>query len=177
MNCPRCSCQKTRVVDSREGAEGRSVRRRRECEDCEFRFTTFEKIEESLPMIVKKGGQREAFDGSKIMSGLRKACEKRPVSVDQMEDVVKSIEARLLELGDKEVSSKVIGEMLIERLHALDQVAYVRFASVYREFSDVNEFMEALKTLVSGSISPTSPKPEDVLSLVEGVKKRSGKKS
>ncbi len=176
MKCPRCSCQKTRVVDSREGGEGRSVRRRRECEECEFRFTTFERIEESLPMIVKKGGQREAFDGAKVMSGLRKACEKRPVSVDQMEDVVKSIEARLLEIGDKEVPSTVIGEMLIERLHALDQVAYVRFASVYREFSDVNEFMEALKNLVSGSISSTSANPEDVISLVEDVKKRTSKK-
>jgi len=175
MKCPRCDCQKTRVVDSREGGDGRSVRRRRECEECEFRFTTFERIEESLPMIVKKGGQREAFDGAKIMSGLRKACEKRPVSVDQMEGVVRSIEARLLEMGDKEVQSKAIGEMLIESLHALDQVAYVRFASVYREFSDVNEFMEALKNLVSGSITSTPPKPEDVISLVEGVKKRSGK--
>ncbi len=127
------------------------MRRRRECESCTFRFTTFERIEESLPMVIKKGGQREAFDRYKILSGLKKACEKRPVSVLQMEDVVKSIESRLIELGEKEVSSQLIGELLIERLHDLDQVAYVRFASVYREFSDVNEFMEALRSLVGNS--------------------------
>ena len=151
MKCPRCDSQKTRVVDSREGVEGRSVRRRRECESCEFRFTTFERIEDSLPMVVKKGGQRESFDRYKILSGLKKACEKRPVSVMEMEDVVKSIEAKLLELGDKEISSRAIGEMLIEKLHTLDQVAYVRFASVYREFSDVSEFMDTLRQLASAS--------------------------
>jgi transcriptional repressor NrdR len=137
------------VVDSREGVEGRSVRRRRECESCEFRFTTFERIEDSLPMVVKKGGQRESFDRYKILSGLKKACEKRPVSVLDMEDVVKSIEAKLLEGGEKEVSSHIIGEMVIDRLHELDQVAYVRFASVYREFSDVSEFMDALRQLAT----------------------------
>jgi len=149
MDCPRCDSVKTRVVDSREGADRRSVRRRRECENCEFRFTTFERIEDSLPMVIKKGGQRESFDRYKILSGLKKACEKRPVSVVEMEDVVKSVEATLLESGDKEVSSEGIGELVIEKLHKLDQVAYVRFASVYREFSDVGEFMEALRTLVN----------------------------
>ncbi len=148
------------------------MRRRRECEGCEFRFTTFERLEESLPMIVKKTGQRESFDSAKIMGGLKKACEKRPVSVDQMEDVVRSIEARLLESGEKEIDSTVVGEMLIERLHSLDQVAYVRFASVYRDFSDVNEFMEALKNLVSGSLGKNSAvSAESVISLV-GAKKR-----
>lgn len=152
MKCPRCDSGKTRVVDSREGVEGRSVRRRRECETCEFRFTTFERIEDSLPMVVKKGGQRESFDRYKILSGLKKACEKRPVSVMEMEDVVKSIEAKLLEGGEKEVASRIIGEMVIEKLHDLDQVAYVRFASVYREFSDVSEFMDTLRQLaVSGA--------------------------
>lgn len=151
MKCPRCDSSKTRVVDSREGVDGRSVRRRRECESCEFRYTTFERIEDSLPMVIKKGGQRESFDRYKILSGLKKACEKRPVSVLEMEDVVKSIEARLLEAGDKEVPSHTIGELLIERLHELDQVAYVRFASVYREFSDAAEFMEALRSLVSSN--------------------------
>lgn len=151
MKCPRCDSAKTKVNDSREGADGRSVRRRRECESCSFRFTTFERIEDSLPMVIKKGGQRESFDRYKILSGLRKACEKRPVSVLQMEDLAKSIEARLLELGDNEVPSQLIGEMVIERLHDLDQVAYVRFASVYREFSDVQEFMEALRSLVSNN--------------------------
>lgn len=151
MKCPRCDSAKTRVVDSREGVDGRSVRRRRECESCEFRFTTFERIEDSLPMVIKKGGQRESFDRYKILSGLKKACEKRPVSVLDMEDVVKAIEAKLLESGPKEVSSQVIGEMVIERLHHLDQVAYVRFASVYREFSDVSEFMDTLRALASSS--------------------------
>ena len=151
MKCPRCDSAKTRVVDSREGVEGRSVRRRRECETCDFRFTTFERIEESLPMVIKKGGQRESFDRYKILSGLKKACEKRPVSVLDMEDVVKGIEARLLESGEKEVPSQVIGEYVIERLRTLDQVAYVRFASVYREFSDVSEFMETLRSLTPGS--------------------------
>lgn len=125
------------------------MRRRRECESCQFRFTTFERIEDSLPMVVKKGGQRESFDRYKILSGLKKACEKRPVSVLEMEDVVKSIEAKLLEGGEKEISSHSIGEMVIERLHSLDQVAYVRFASVYREFSDVSEFMDALRQLAT----------------------------
>lgn len=148
MKCPRCSSSKTRVVDSREGIDGRSVRRRRECESCEFRFTTFERIEESMPLVIKKGGQRESFDRYKILSGLKKACEKRPVSVDQMEEVVKEIEAHLLDIGEKEVSSSSIGELVIERLRELDAVAYVRFASVYREFSDVDEFMETLSSLV-----------------------------
>lgn len=149
MRCPRCDFDGTRVIDSREGADGRTVRRRRECEKCSFRYTTFERLEESLPMVIKKGGQRESFDRYKILSGLKKACEKRPVSVMEMEEVVKNIEARLLESGDKEVSSQTIGELVIERLHDLDQVAYVRFASVYREFSDVSEFMDTLRQLVA----------------------------
>lgn len=147
MKCPRCESQKTRVVDSREGADGRSVRRRRECETCEFRFTTFERIEDVLPMVIKKGGQRESFDRYKILSGLKKACEKRPVSVMDMEDIVKGIETKLLESGEKEIPSQIIGEYVIERLHRIDQVAYVRFASVYREFSDISEFMETLRAL------------------------------
>jgi len=130
------------------------VRRRRECESCAFRFTTFERIEESLPMVVKKGGQRESFDRYKILSGMKKACEKRPVSVLDLEDATKGIEMRLLEGGDKEVSSQVIGEMVINALREIDQVAYVRFASVYREFSDISEFMDTLRQLASGGASP-----------------------
>lgn len=170
MKCPRCDSSKTRVVDSREGSDGRSVRRRRECESCDFRFTTFERIEDSLPMVVKKGGERQVYDRYKILSGLRKACEKRPVSAEQIEDIAKLIEARLLEGGEKEVSSELIGEMVIDQLHNLDQVAYVRFASVYREFSDVGEFMEALRQLVS---SGTPLKPSDV---VETAQAQQGKK-
>ncbi len=147
MRCPRCDNDGVRVVDSREGVDGRSVRRRRECEKCEFRFTTFERIEESLPMVVKKGGQRESFDRYKVLSGMKRACEKRPVSIIDLEESVKEIETNLLEGGEKEVSSEFIGEQVINTLKRLDQVAYVRFASVYREFSDVNEFVDTLKHL------------------------------
>lgn len=149
MKCPRCDSTKTKVVDSRDGSDLRSVRRRRECESCEFRFTTFERIEEVLPLVVKKGGQRESFDRYKILSGLKKACEKRPVSIEQMEESVRSIETAILETGKKEISSKDLGELVIDELHKLDQVAYVRFASVYREFSDLSEFIEILKKLAS----------------------------
>lgn len=177
MKCPRCDSSKTRVVDSREGVDGRAVRRRRECESCEFRFTTFERIEESLPMVVKKGGQRESFDRYKILNGLKKACEKRPVSVLEMEDVVKFIEAKLLEMGEKEVSSQLIGEMVIDRLHQIDQVAYVRFASVYREFSDVSEFMDTLRNLVSTGptgFSNAATKSSNVFPISSFDRKRSG---
>ena len=149
MNCPRCDSANIRVVDSRDSGDGKSIRRRRECEGCEHRFTTFERIEESMPLVIKKGGQRESFDRYKILSGLKKACEKRPVSVEQMEELVREIEARVLELGEKEIPSQTIGEIVIEKLQGLDQVAYVRFASVYKEFSDVAEFLDALKSLVS----------------------------
>ena len=149
MKCPRCDSSKTRVVDSREGADGRSVRRRRECEACNFRCTTFERIDDSIPMLVKKSGQRESFDRYKVLSGMKRACEKRPVSAMQLEDAVKAIEGQLLESGEKEVRSEIIGEMVIDVLKQLDQVAYVRFASVYREFSDVKEFVETLRSLAA----------------------------
>ena len=160
MRCPRCSSQKTRVVDSREGADSRSVRRRRECESCEFRFTTFERVEESLPLVVKKGGQRESFDRYKLLSGVKKACEKRPISAEQLEELVRDVELALLESIEKEVSSNYIGELVIERLHKLDQVAYVRFASVYKEFSDIKEFMETLLNLVSSGVDTAELKRE-----------------
>lgn len=153
MKCPRCESSKMRVIDSREGVDGRSVRRRRECESCEFRFTTFERIEESLPMVIKKGGQRESFDRDKVLSGMRRACEKRPVSVLDLEEAVKNIETILLEGAEKEISSDVIGSLVSESLKALDQVAYVRFASVYKEFSDVNEFFETLNQLSTQGLS------------------------
>lgn len=151
MKCQRCDSSKTRVVDSREGVDGRSVRRRRECESCQFRFTTFERIEETLPMVIKKGGERETFDRFKILGGMKKACEKRPVSVNSLEESVRDIETKLLESGEKEVPSADIGEMIISKLKDLDQVAYIRFASVYREFSDVSEFMETLKQLAKNA--------------------------
>lgn len=173
MHCPRCNSNRTKVVDSREGSDSCSVRRRRECEDCSYRFTTFERAEENLPMVVKKGGQRESFDRYKILSGLKKACEKRPVSVMDMEDVVKGIETHLLDLGEKEVPSKLIGELVIERLHELDQVAYVRFASVYREFSDISEFMETLRALVTQRTSLSAEKRRAQVVSLEGGRKRS----
>jgi transcriptional repressor NrdR len=125
-------------------------------------------------MVIKKGGQRESFDRYKVLSGLKKACEKRPISVMDMEDVVKGIEAKLLESGDKEVLSTVIGEMVIEQLHRLDQVAYVRFASVYREFSDIGEFMEALRTLVSQRTSEPGSGPGQVVPLHQNPRPRPG---
>ncbi|MCC6953565.1 MAG: transcriptional repressor NrdR [Deltaproteobacteria bacterium] len=175
MNCPKCRSGETRVIDSREGADGRSVRRRRECEGCQFRFTTFERIEESLPLVVKKDGTREAFDRNKILSGLRKACEKRPVNVDQMEAVTRDIETVFIESGEKEVSSEAIGEIVIDRLQGLDQVAYIRFASVYRAFSDVSQFIDTLKSLVSTTEATAPTLPKGNRGALSDPRKASGK--
>jgi transcriptional repressor NrdR len=149
MRCPYCSSIDNKVVDSRMGKEGDSIRRRRECLKCEGRFTTYERVEEILPSVIKKDGRREPFDRLKILSGLKKACEKRPVSVDVLERTVEEIEKSLQEKGLKEIPSSVIGEELMDRLHLLDEVAYVRFASVYRSFKDINEFMTELKDILS----------------------------
>ncbi len=149
MRCPYCSSIDNKVVDSRMGKEGDSIRRRRECLKCEGRFTTYERVEEILPPVIKKDGRREPFDRLKILSGLKKACEKRPVSVDVLERTVEEIEKSLQEKGLKEIPSSVIGEELMDRLHLLDEVAYVRFASVYRSFKDINEFMTELKDILS----------------------------
>lgn len=148
MRCPFCAAEDTRVLDSRDSHEGAVIRRRRECEGCSRRFTTYERIEELNPQVVKKDGRREPFDRDKLLLGLKKACEKRPVSVSQVEAVVADIEKRLQELGEKEVSSTLIGEEVMRRLPALDEVAYVRFASVYRSFKDIAEFMHELKDLI-----------------------------
>ena len=148
MRCPFCHQTENKVIDSRESHEGAVIRRRRECEKCSHRFTTYERVEELTPLIVKKDGRREAFDREKVMAGLKKACEKRPVSIEQMEGVVAGIEQKLQGLGEKEIPSKVIGEAIMEALGGLDQVAYVRFASVYRSFKDITEFMEELKDLL-----------------------------
>jgi transcriptional repressor NrdR len=130
------------------GKEGESIRRRRECLKCEGRFTTYERVEEVLPLVIKKDGRREPFDRLKILHGLKKACEKRPVSVDALETTVSDIERSLQEKGLKEIPSTVIGEEVMENLHRLDEVAYVRFASVYRSFKDINEFMSELKDIL-----------------------------
>jgi transcriptional repressor NrdR len=148
MRCPFCTTDDTRVLDSRESGEGSLIRRRRECESCKRRFTTYERVEELNPLVVKKDGRRESFDRDKLIAGLKKACEKRPVSVDQLEELVTQVERRLQELGEKEVSSKDIGELVMERLPRLDEVAYVRFASVYRRFRDIAEFMSELKDIL-----------------------------
>lgn len=123
------------------------IRRRRECLSCKRRYTTYERIEESLPMVIKKDGRREPYDRAKILSGLKKACEKRPISVATIEAVTDRIEKRLQEMGETEIPSRTIGEEIMKELHNLDQVAYVRFASVYREFKDIDQFMDELKTL------------------------------
>ena len=149
MQCPYCSSIDNKVVDSRLGKEGESIRRRRECLKCERRFTTYERIEEVLPSVIKKDGRREPYDRMKILNGLKKACEKRPVSVEALEKTVDEIERSLQERGLKEIPSTIIGEEVMEHLHRLDEVAYVRFASVYRSFKDINEFMDELKGILS----------------------------
>jgi transcriptional repressor NrdR len=149
MRCPYCTSLDNKVVDSRMGKEGESIRRRRECLKCEGRFTTYERVEEVLPSVIKKDGRREPFDRMKILSGLKKACEKRPISLEALERTVEEIEKSLQEKGLKEIPSTVVGEEVMDRLHKLDEVAYVRFASVYRSFRDINEFMSELKDILS----------------------------
>lgn len=149
MNCPFCNYSDTRVVDSRLGKEGKNVRRRRECPECERRFTTYERVEEILPWVIKKDGRREAFDRAKIIAGMQRACEKRPVSIAQIEELVDRLERHLQDSGEKEISASLIGAEVMKSLQAADEVAYVRFASVYRQFKDINEFMHELKELLA----------------------------
>src|SRR6059058_1839986 len=149
MRCPFCHGLENRVVDSQLAKEGDVIRRRRHCEHCGRRFTTYERVEESFPMVVKKDGRREPFDRQKIVNGLKRACEKRPVSVDAIEALVDKIERQLQERGERELESREIGEAVMQELHALDAVAYVRFASVYRSFRDVHEFMRELEDLIA----------------------------
>jgi transcriptional repressor NrdR len=148
MKCPYCGHLEDKVVDSREGKEGRAIRRRRECLKCGRRFTSYERIEEITFMVVKKDDRREAYDRTKIMAGLRRACEKRPVSPAALEAIADEVEQALQESPEREIATRLIGEKLIERLKALDSVAYVRFASVYRQFQDVDQFMRELKDLL-----------------------------
>lgn len=148
MKCPYCTNIEDKVVDSRLSTEGNSIRRRRECLRCERRFTTYEHIEESPLMVVKKDGRRQTFERKKLLAGLIKACEKRPISMQQLEELVDKIEATLQKNYEKEVKSKQIGELVMQILQELDEVAYVRFASVYRQFRDVGQFMKALKGLL-----------------------------
>ena len=145
MRCPRCSSENSAVVDTR--GDGSAVRRRRKCESCDYRFTTYERIELSLPMVVKKDGRREVFDRAKLRAGLVRACEKTPVSMDDIDKTVETIESQIVEKYSKEIPSRQIGDFLMEALKGLDKVAYVRFASVYREFSDISQFVDTLKSL------------------------------
>lgn len=149
MKCPYCPQTESKVIDSRVSKTGSLIRRRRECESCGRRFTTYEKVEEPAVSIVKKDGRREVFDRKKIATGIRKACEKRPVAAETIEDVVDKIEQWVLWHGEEEVASSAIGEKVMEELHKLDEVAYVRFASVYRSFKDINEFMSELQELLN----------------------------
>ncbi|MDQ7782604.1 MAG: transcriptional regulator NrdR [Desulfomonilaceae bacterium] len=147
MKCPSCGAIDDRVIDSRLGKDSTVIRRRRQCLSCKKRFTTYERIEEILPYVIKKDGRREAFDRTKIVEGMRRACQKRSVSVDKIEAVADSIEHELLEMPEKEISVTHIGERVMKALQQLDDVAYVRFASVYRSFRDIQEFMDELKEL------------------------------
>ena len=148
MKCPYCSSDNTRVIDSRPADEGDSIRRRRECDECHKRFTTYEKVE-TIPMIViKKDNNRETYDRAKVEGGVFLACHKRPVSATQIEAMIDDVESSIFSKEEREISSRQIGEMVMEKLKDLDSVAYVRFASVYREFKDVNTFMDELKKML-----------------------------
>jgi transcriptional repressor NrdR len=148
VRCPFCDFSESKVIDSRESKNGLSIRRRRECLACKRRFTTYEKIEEIPYMVIKKDGKRQRFDSQKLLQGLLKACEKRPVPVSKLEEIVEDIEAELQDRPDKEIAAAEIGQQVMEKLKALDKVAYVRFASVYREFKDVLEFKKELEVLL-----------------------------
>jgi len=145
MKCPYCNSKRDKVVDSRSIRASQAVRRRRECLRCHKRYTTYEYVEEIPLMVIKSDGRREPFDRQKILNGLIKACEKRPISLDRLEGIVSKIESQLQNKFVKEVKSKIIGEIAMKSLHSLDEVAYVRFASVYRQFRDVSQFMKELK--------------------------------
>lgn len=161
MLCPFCGHIEDKVVDSRESKEGESIRRRRECLNCGRRFTSYERIDEIPYMVVKKGGRREPYDRNKILAGLRRACEKRPISVNQLESIADQVEKVVQDSSDREMPTTEIGKIIMRRLKALDKVAYVRFASVYQEFEDVSEFMSELKNLVHSSAArPKSKRPK-----------------
>ena len=148
MKCPFCAHTEDKVVDSREGRDGLVVRRRRECLSCSRRFTSYERIDEIPYMVVKKDGKREPYDRNKVLGGLRRACEKRPISPAELERVVDEVEQVLQESTEREIATEVIGQKVIDRLHDLDKVAYVRFASVYRQFQDVDQFMKTIRGLL-----------------------------
>lgn len=148
MNCPFCGHREDKVIDSRESKEGEIIRRRRECLKCSRRFTTYERIDEIPYMVIKKDGRREKFDRQKVMTGLLKACEKRPIGMSKLADIIDEVETRLAESAERELSTTEVGEMVMDRLSGLDKIAYVRFASVYRDFQDVEAFLTELKDMI-----------------------------
>jgi transcriptional repressor NrdR len=148
MKCPYCRSLDSKVIDSRMTKEGNAVRRRRECLDCKHRFTTYERIEEIPLVLIKKDGRRETFDRNKVLSGMKKACQKRDISINTLEQFADELERELQDMGEKELPASVVGEQVMKKLQELDDVAYVRFASVYQEFKDVNDFMSELKDLL-----------------------------
>lgn len=163
MKCPFCGANDNGVLDSRETEDGRSIRRRRKCASCSRRFTTYERVEESPIFVVKKDGRRQLFDRQRVLAGVQRACEKRPVAASRMEQVSLDIERMALELGEKEIASVWIGERVMDALREIDQVAYVRFASVYRSFRDVEEFareLERLRAAANGAPGATNEKAE-----------------
>ncbi|MBU1121328.1 MAG: transcriptional regulator NrdR [Candidatus Omnitrophota bacterium] len=149
MKCLYCSHNSDKVIDSRENSEGSAIRRRRECLNCGKRFTTYEYVEKNSLMVIKKDGRREPFSRQNVLTGLIKACEKRPISVERLEQLVSEVESQIHKKFEREVESRIIGEILIEKLVQLDEVAYVRFASVYRQFKDINQFMQELRGIFS----------------------------
>ncbi len=151
MKCPFCASLENRVVDSRLSKDHNVIRRRRECVGCGKRFTTYERIEECLPLVIKRDGRREPFDRAKIIAGMKKACQKRPISIDTIERAVDRIEQSFQEKGEKEIPSERIGERVMEELHEMDEVAYVRFASVYRQFKDATDFLAEASKLMKRS--------------------------
>jgi len=157
MRCPYCSTIETKVIDSRLNQTADITRRRRECPRCEGRFTTYERVEEVMPVVIKKDGRRENYSREKVIEGLRKACQKRPVTTQQIEELAGRIEKRIQSYGLKEVPGRTVGQMVMQQLHSLDKVAYVRFASVYREFRDVEEFVAELSEQPSTQDDPNSP--------------------
>lgn len=153
MKCPYCGVMDNKVIDSRVSKDGEAIRRRRECMDCGHRFTTYEQIEDIPIMIVKKDGRREIFNRDKVSAGIRRACEKLDVSMNAIDTIIDNLERSLRETGEKEIPSYVIGEQVMQKLHDLSDIAYVRFASVYREFKDVNDFVDELKRMLNGTKS------------------------
>ena len=162
MKCPRCSYNGSRVVDSRPADDGSTIRRRRECENCQYRFTTYERIEETPLLVVKKNGDREEFNRAKILRGIHRAFEKRPFSAKEQEDIVNRIETKLREDSRREIQSAQIGEYVMEELAQIDDVAYIRFASVYRQFQDINVFMQEMQNIGDKHEEPEEPEePEE----------------